>query len=334
LAAALRPAPAPAQPSSDPTAATATREAERYTTKVTLTVSRRGEAAAAIDRAFALVLAELDRIDALFSEWRPDTPVSALNRRAGEGPVEVPAEVFAILEQAAAFAKLTEGAFDPTFKTLAPLWRFRDPQFSPPTLQEVSALLPATGIGRLRLNAKATTAALTDRRTQLGLGGVVKGYALERSVRILRREGLKDFCLRIGGDLYCAGDKAGRPWVVGVRHPRHKAQVVATLEVRDAAFTTSGDYERFADYQGRRYHHIIDLRTGFPARGVQSATVLARSPTEADALSTAVFVMGVKRGLALIEGMPGAEALIVDDAGRLWPSTGLQGDGQLEIVSP
>ncbi|MEZ4464403.1 MAG: FAD:protein FMN transferase [bacterium] len=277
-----------------------------------------------IDDAFATVLAEFDRIDALASEWRPDTPIARLNAHAGEA-VEVPDELFALLERTLGLCAVTEGGFDPTFKTLAALWPLKDPTFRPPTAEQIAALLPAVGYAHLVLDPTARTARLTDARTRVGLGGIAKGYAVERAVAILRGAGLADFCLRVGGELYCAGDKRGVPWQVGVRDPRDPTRLVATLPIRDASFTTSGDYERFALVDGVRYHHILDPRTGAPARGVWSVTILARNPTEADALSTGVFVLGAQAGMALIDRLPAAESVIVDDAGKLHVSRGLQG---------
>ncbi len=250
----------------------------------------------------------------------PDQPLR------GGGAVKVPDELFALLERGQALSELTGGAFDPTFATLADLWPLRSPTFRPPDPAVVEARLPSVGYRHLTLDPTKRTARLDDPRTRLGLGAIAKGYAVERAAALLRGRGFASFCLRIGGELYCAGEKApGRPWTVGVRDPRDPEAVVATLQVKDAAFTTSGDYERFAMHDGTRYHHIIDPRTGWPSRGVRSATLLARSPTEADALSTGVFVLGVDAGLALVERLPAAEAAIVDDAGVLHLSRGLRG---------
>lgn len=332
LAVALWIAPAAAAPAAGGPASAAaqapprlvTRSAERFTTEVLLTAVAGQVSPAALDAAFAAVLAEFDRLDALLSEWRPDTPISRLNA-AGGRPVPVPAEALALLQIALDLAAVTQGGFDPTFATLAGLWRF-DGTTPRPTAEQIAARLPAVGYRHLRLDAAAGTAQLTDPATRIGLGAIAKGYAVDRARALLAERGVRDFCLKVGGELYCAGEKApGQPWVVGVRHPRHADQILVGLAVRDAAFTTSGDYERYVDRGGVRDHHILDLRTGYPARGVQSVTVLARSPVEADALSTGVFVLGVTAGLALIEGMPGAEAVIVDAAGAVHPTRGLQG---------
>lgn len=312
-----------AAPASGEALQLATRDAMRFTTDVQLTIIVGAEPAEQVDAAFAAVLAEFDRIDALASEWRADTPVARLNAHAGEA-VEVPEELYGLFERAVGLSEVTHGGFDPTFKTLAGLWPLRDPAFRPPTPAQIAALLPAVGIDHIELDPKAHTIRLTDPRTQVGLGGIAKGYAVERAVTILRASGLKAFCLRVGGELYCAGDKHGTPWQVGVRDPRDPTHIVATLPVRDASFTTSGDYERFAMVDGVRYHHIIDPKTGAPARGVRSVTILARNPTEADALSTGVFVLGVQAGLALLDTLPAAEGVIVDEAGAIHTSRGLK----------
>ncbi len=196
------------------------RRAERFTTEIELTV-RADVPAAEVDAAFAAVLAECDRLDALVSEWRPDTAVSRLNRAAGGEAVPVPAELMGLLKTAVELGALTEGAFDPTFATLADLWRLKPAaDFRPPDAAVVNARLSAVGIRHLILDEAAGTARLDDARTRLGLGGIAKGYAVERAVALLRARGLTDFCLRAGGELYCAGDKApGVPWTVGVRDP-------------------------------------------------------------------------------------------------------------------
>ncbi|MCA9545795.1 MAG: FAD:protein FMN transferase [Myxococcales bacterium] len=303
----------------------ASRDARRFTTEVKLTVVEAKVPATTLDAAFAAVLAEFDRLDALLSEWRPDTPIARLNAAGGQA-VPMPAEAMGVLETARLLAEVTRGGFDPTFATLADLWRF-DGKTPRPSEAAVAARLPAVGYTHLALDPRAGTARLTDPRTRIGLGAIAKGYAVARARDLLRARGIDAFCLKVGGELYCAGEKGpGQPWTVGIQHPRDPKALVASLPIKDAAFTTSGDYERVVTRpDGTRDHHILDPHTGWPARGVQSVTILARDPTEADALSTGVFVLGVKAGLALIEGMPGAEAVIIDAQGTLHTTRGLKG---------
>ena len=300
------------------------RNATRFTTKVTLTVPAT-LSAARVDAAFARVLAEFDRLDGLLSEWRPDSPISKLNAAQGAW-TPLPPEAFALLQEARRLTALTEGGFDPTFKTLSGLWRFDDDAtFTRPSQADIDARLAALGAARLELDAAQRAARLTHPQTQLGLGGIAKGYAVERAAALLRDHDVLAFCLGVGGETYCAGEKApGVPWVVGVRDPRDPDGLIASLPIKDAAFTTSGDYERFRVVDGVRYHHILDPRTGAPARGCRSVTILAGSATEADALSTGVFVMGPARGMALVESRADVEAVIVDAEGALHVSSGLK----------
>jgi FAD:protein FMN transferase len=300
------------------------RTATRFTTNVTLTVPATTPAVK-VDAAFARVLGEFDRLDALLSEWRPDSPISRLNAAQGAW-TPLPQEAFALLQQAQRLTALTEGGFDPTFKTLSGLWRFdADAQFTRPARADIDARLPGLGAARLELEPEKRAARLTHPKTRLGLGGIAKGYAVERAAALLRDHDILAFCLGVGGETYCAGEKApGVPWVVGVRDPRDPKGLIASLPLRDAAFTTSGDYERFRVVDGVRYHHILDPRTGAPARGCRSVTILAGSATEADALSTGVFVMGPTRGMALVESRPDVEAVIVDADGAMHVSSGLK----------
>ncbi len=298
------------------------RKGTAFTTDVVLTIPEGTIESAALDAAFKLVLDEFFRIDALFSEWRAQTPISRLNAAAGK-PVALPPEVARVLRIGVTIAKLTHGAFDPTFKTYAGVWALKATDFRPPSAEQLAPLRRAAGYQQIHF--QGDVARLGHRETRIGMGGIAKGHAVDRAVKLLKKQGLKTFCLRVGGELYCAGEKApGLPWTVGIQDPRDPSKLVGSLPLRDAAFTTSGDYERFAMVGGVRYHHILDMATGRPARRSRSATVLSRSPTEADAFSTAFFVMGPAAALELVETMPGAEAAFVDAQGKLRLSSGLK----------
>lgn len=306
------------------------RKGRAFTTDVVLTVPKGHVERGALDAGFAAVLGEFARIDAVFSEWRPETSVSALNAAAGV-PVKQPPEVLKVLGVGVAIAELSHGAFDPTFKTFSAAWPLKAAGFRPPTEGTLAPLRAAAGYTQIIVDSNSGTVRLGHRATRIGLGGIAKGYAVERAVELLRGRGISAFCLRVGGELYCSGEKApGMPWTVGIQDPRDPEALVGSLPLRDASFTTSGDYERFAKVDGVRYHHILDLATGRPARRSQSATVLSRSPTEADALSTALFVMGPAAALKLVETMPNAEAALIDGDGRLYLSSGLRGAVHLE----
>lgn len=241
---------------------------------------------AAVNAAFA----EVERVEALMSEWRPSSAISAINAAAGKAPVTVPAEVIALVRRSLQIAEQTQGAFDPTWAALRGIWDFKA---KPPVLPLRSTLDAA--IARIDYRAVQVgpeTVFLRKPGMALGLGGIAKGYGIDRAVGVLRAHGLARFIVDGGGDLYAAGEKApGEPWQIGVRHPRDGG-LLGEVTLRDAALVTSGDYERFFELGGQRYHHIIDVRTGLPARASVSVSIIAPDATTADAWATGVFVLG------------------------------------------
>lgn len=285
-----------------------------------------GEEAAAVGAAEA-ALAEMARIEALMSEWREDSLLSAVNRAAGRQPVAVTTELLRLLAESARAAELSAGAFDITFAGAGRLWDFKRPDPRPPTAPEVATALAAVGHRRLILDHDAGTAFLRDPGMRIGLGGIAKGYAVDRAAQVVARHGFTHFAVNAGGDLCVRGRRGERRWSVAIRDPRHADRHLAVIPVSNAAVVTSGDYERFFLHEGRRYAHIIDPRTGWPVDHCQSVTVVAERTYWADALATAVFVLGPERGLALIESQPDAECLIVDADGRPLVSSGLAGAG-------
>jgi thiamine biosynthesis lipoprotein len=280
------------------------------------------EASGTIRAAIEEVFSELARIDGLMSEWKPNSPVSAINAAAGEGLVPVPEELRAMIERAIAFGEVTEGAFDITWKGLAPLWRF-DEAFRVPDSEDVEAALDLVDFRKIKIDGNRI--GLTRQGMALGLGGMAKGYAIDRAADILRSRDLQNFLVNGGGDVLTSGDRAGEPWKIGIRTPRGgRNELIAHLSVSAAAVVTSGDYERFKVVDGIRYHHIIDPRTGRPARACQSVTVVAPTAEDADVLATAIFVQGPARGFQLIHHKPFTEAFVIDDSGKFWMTDGFQ----------
>jgi thiamine biosynthesis lipoprotein len=274
-------------------------------------IGAEGGGAPAFDAAFAA----FEKIEATLNEWKETSPLGRVNRGAGGPPVEVPLEVFEAVARAIGWAERSGGAFDPTWAALWPLWRFdRPPRV--PSREEVEALRAHVGFGKVRLDRAALTVQLPEKGMQLGLGGIAKGTAVDLAAAALRAHGVARFLIEAGGDVY-----AGGPFRVAVKDPRDPERALGALDLRDEALSASGDYERFFEVDGVRYHHIIDPRTGFPARAARGTAVVARSSEEADALATALFVMGPE-GLALARGA-GAQALVVDAEGRV------QGDPNL-----
>ena len=290
------------------------------------TVVAHSEAMAAAEA----VGAEFVRLEGLWSTWLPGSDLSRLNAAAGGPPVAVAAETAALLARAVQGSRQTQGLFDVTFAPLGALWQFDTPPGSHqptqlqrvPTAAEISAKLALVGYEGLVVDTTANTAQLTRVGMAVHAGGIGKGAAVDRAVAVLRAKGFSQFAIQAGGDLYLAGRKGDRPWRVGIAHPRRPDQPLGSVEITDAAFSTSGDYERFALIDGTRYHHILDTRSGWPARASQSATVRAQSATDAEVLTKAAFVLGGAAGIALAEHL-GAQAVIVDQDGRVWQSKAL-----------
>ena len=287
---------------------------------------------AAATAAFEEVFTELDRLESLMSVWREDSEIVRLNEAAGLKPVSVSADVLEVLRMGREIGDWTEGGFDVTFGALAGVWKFdHDQDNRVPSRQEIDARLRLVDYRALELDPRAGTAYLAGRGMRAHLGGIGKGFAVDRAASMLRARGLTNFMIQFGGDLYVAGTRGERPWRLGIRDPRGPAdRSFAALDVTNAAFSTSGDYERYFMQDGRRYHHIIDPRTGEPARGSRSVTILALRATVADALSTGVFAVGPRAGLALIERLPDVEGVIVTEDNRVLVSSGLK--GRLEVL--
>lgn len=277
-------------------------------------------------RAVEAAYAEVDRLEALISEWIDGSETSELNRNAGVAPVRVSPEVLALVERALAVSRLTDGAFDITFLGVGRLWDFKAAQPAKPDRAALREALGGVGAGKVVIDAAAGTVFLPDPRTRIGFGAIGKGWAANLGVRVLRAHGATGGVVNAGGDLLAFGRREdGRPWRVGIANPLDRDRVFGYLEVTDQAVVTSGDYERYVTIDGERFAHIIDPRTGYPAREVRSATVVCPDAELADALATAVSVMGVEKGLALLDALNGVEGLLVDAQGKIHLSKNLAG---------
>jgi thiamine biosynthesis lipoprotein len=290
---------------------------------------------AAARASFDAVFAEFERLEALMSTWRPGTDVLRINAAAGVQPVPVNADVRNVLRQARQISEWTEGTFDVTFGALADVWKFdHDQDNSVPAEAAIRARLPLIDYRRIEIDDRAGTVFLTRAGMKIHLGGIGKGYAVERAIRILRGAGLRDFMVQAGGDLYVGGHKDGRPWRLGINDPRGpQGQSFATVDLTDSTFSTSGDYARFFMKDGVRYHHILDPRTGQPARLCRSVTIAAESPVLADAVAKGVFILGPEKGMALVERLPKLEAVIVTAKNEVLVSTGLK-DRFVSLTKP
>jgi thiamine biosynthesis lipoprotein len=270
---------------------------------------RQEEARRAIGQAFD----EIARIEALMSEWMPDSPVSRINRAAGVESVEVSEELVAIIRRGLDYGDRSEGAFDITWRGMGGVWRFDD-GFQVPDPRKVDQARRNVGYRAVRVEGNRVR--LERKGMAIGLGGIAKGYAVDRAARVLRDAGFNDTLVAGAGDMLASGTKAGRGWRLGIQDPRReRGALLGSVELSGGAISTSGDYERFRIVDGARYHHIIDPRTGWPAGGCRSVSVSASSAERSDVLATAIFVLGPEKGmeLAIKEGV---DALVVDADGK------------------
>jgi thiamine biosynthesis lipoprotein len=287
---------------------------------------------AAIDRALEAALAEIRRLESLMSPHRPESDVSRLNAAAGREAVAVASDSFEVITKSLWIAEKSAGVFDITFASMGPLWRFSpNVEARVPGPDEVARARARVDFHRVELDPAAHSVKLLGAETRIDLGGIAKGYAVDRAAHVLRRAGLGAFLVQAGGDLYVSGRKpGGESWRVGVRDPRGPDDsFFARLPVEDHAFSTAGDYERFFFSGGKRYHHIIDPRTGYPASASRSVSILASDALTADMVDDAVFILGPERGLELVESIEGCGAVIVDAENRVWISKRLEGVVQM-----
>ncbi len=298
-------------------------------TDVVLTAYTLNDALA--ETAFVAAFDELRRIERLMTDWewpgQPPSDVLRVNAAAGRDAVKVADETFEVIAKAQEMSRLSDGAFDITYAAMRGLWKFdEDLEKRVPAATEIARRRRLIGWRHVLLNPAAKTVKLRRPGMRLGLGGIAKGYAVDRAAAILRARGLADFMVQAGGDLFVSGQKGSANWMVGVRDPRGGPRdVIATMPIKDQAFSTAGDYERAFVLDGKRYHHIIDPKTGYPATASRGVTILAPNAFLADALDDAVFILGPKKGLALCARFPDTAVVVVDAQNKVWKSASLEG---------
>jgi len=285
--------------------------------------------------AMTRALNEMKRLEAVLSEWRDDSEVGRINSNPDHW-VPVGPETFAVISRALAEGKASGGAFDITFQAMSDVWKFgsaADAQPKVPSKAEVERRRVLVDYRSVELDPVAQAVRL-PKAHKIGLGGIAKGYIVDRAAEVLKKAGIQAFLVQAGGDLYGAGRKPdGSPWISGIQDPRGpEGTSFATIELTDHAFSTAGDYARSYVIGKRRYHHIIDPHTGYPATASRSVTVWADDATTADAVDDAVFILGPEAGLKLAEATPGVGVVIVDKNNKVWLSPRLQ--GQVHIVHP
>ncbi|MFT5286764.1 MAG: thiamine biosynthesis lipoprotein [Planctomycetota bacterium] len=278
----------------------------------------RDELAKVIDAA----VQELVRVEDLMTDWRA-SPLTELNDAAGTGAHVVPKELAVLIQRGLDIGKLTSGAFDITYAGAGKLWDFKA---DPPLIPDDAAIAEAlkkVDYRRVVVDLAASTVDLPA-GMRIGLGGIAKGYGVDRAMELLLKHDVKHALVSAGGDLKALGREFGKLWEIAIRHPREAANILAMIPLSNTCVMTSGDYERFFERGGRRFHHILDPRTGFPSTGCMSATVTGPDAAFCDAIATAMCVLGAGEGLKLIEAIPRVEALLVDMQGQTHVSSGLK----------
>lgn len=261
------------------------------------------------------VMDEMHRIDRAFSSFKEDSELSKVNRQAVLGWVEVSDELLGLITKAHQVSVLTDGAFDITYASVGRYYDYREGKTpDPQTMQRAVKAIDYRYIDRDLENSRVR---FQRPEVYIALGGIAKGHAVDRAIALLQRAGVSQASVAAGGDSRIIGDRRGKPWTVGIQHPREADKMSAVLPLVDTAVSTSGDYERFFERDGVRYHHILDPSTGRSATGSWSVTILGPEATLTDALSTSVFVLGPERGLKLVNSLPGIDAIIIDPQGRL-----------------
>ena len=282
-----------------------------------------GENEVAAQKATFQAFQEIKRIEYLMSPWIESSDVSRINQSAGKEWVEVSPETFKVIKKAKEISELSEGGFDITVGPLTQLWRVARERKIPPLPGELKQKLDLVNFRNVMIDQEGKVF-LKKREMAIDLGGIAKGYAVDRGFELLNSLGYKNLIVNEGGDLRTGGLKFDQPWSIGIQDPRASQKMMAMMSVSDAAIATSGDYEKFFIYQGKRYHHIFNPRDGFPTEGCQSVTILCKEGMVADALATAVFVLGPEKGYALCQKLEGVDCLIVDKEGKIFLSPGLK----------
>ena len=268
-----------------------------------------------------LAIAEVKRIENLISDWIPTSQISKVNHNAGISPIKVDKEVYDLVDRATKISKLTSGAFDISYASMDRIWKFDGSMKEMPTPEEIRKSVEKVGYQNIILNPKDTTIFLKNKGMKLGLGGIGQGYIADKIKVLLQEKGCNSGLVNVSGDINTWGKQPdGQSWTVGIVNPMNKNKVFATFPLDDSAVETSGSYEKYVTFNGKRYSHIIDPRTGYPASGIVSVSVFAKQTEIADALATGIFVLGVDVGLDLINQLNGIGCIIVDDKGVIHTS--------------
>ncbi|MEW7995317.1 MAG: FAD:protein FMN transferase [Candidatus Thiodiazotropha endolucinida] len=277
------------------------------------------------EAAVQAVMEEFRRLDKKLSPYIEHSELALINRMAASEPVVISEEFYRLLETSHVYSELTKGAFDITFASIGHRYDYR--KGVKPSDSTIDSALPLIDYRNIRLAAANRTVSFEKPGVRIDLGGIAKGYAVDRGIELLQQRGIGHALISAGGDSRLLGDHRGRPWHIGIQAPRDKERMAAMLPLVDNAISTSGDYERFFERDGVRYHHIISPKTGRSAGTLQSVTIIGPNATRTDALSTSVFVLGAEKGMALVNRLEDIDAVIIDEDGEMITSDGFTDAG-------
>ncbi len=272
-----------------------------------------------------LAVAEIKRIETMISSWNEQSETSAIIHNAGKNPVKTDKELYNLITRAIKISELTSGAFDITYASMDKIWKYDGSMTKIPSEEEVAKSVSKVGFRNIVLNPEQQTVFLKNEGMRIGFGAIGKGFAADKAKTLLIKKGVEAGIINASGDLTTWGTQPdGSPWMVGITNPLNKDKVFSWFPLDNNAVVTSGNYEKYVEFNGKRYTHIIDPRTGWPVTGLTSATVFAPKAELADALATSVFVMGIETGLDFINQLPGIECVIVDDQGKIHKSENIK----------
>ena len=274
-----------------------------------------------------IAVAEITRIENLISSWNVNSQTSIINKNAGIKPVKVARELFNLIERAIQISKLTDGAFDISYASMDRIWKFDHSMTKMPSEEIIKASVAKVGFQNIVLDKINSTVFLKLKGMKIGFGAIGKGYAADKAKALLISKGVKSGIMNASGDMNTWGKQPdGSEWKIAITNPMNKNKVFALFPINNGAVVTSGNYEKYVNFNGKRYSHIIDPRTGYPSTGIISVTVFAPKAELADALATSVFVMGKEAGLDRINQLPNIECIIIDDKGTITKSQNIEID--------
>jgi thiamine biosynthesis lipoprotein len=271
-----------------------------------------------------LAIAEVKRVENLVSDWKPETQISHVNQNAGIQPVKVDDEVFQLVKRSIKISKLTDGAFDISYASMDKIWKFDGSMREMPTPEAIKKSVEKVGYQKIILDEKEKTIFLRDKGMKLGLGGIAQSFIADNIRDLLKSKGCTSGIANVSGDIAAWGKQPdGKPWTIGIINPMNKNKIFATFPLIDSSVETSGTYEKYVVFDGVRYSHIINPKTGYPGQGIVSVTVFAKQTEIADGLAKGVFLFGVEAGLNLVNQLKGIECIIVDSKGKIYSSKGI-----------